>query len=149
MRSYKRRRSIAITHEIMVALKSVPGERVSSLAGKIVIGERDPVRVPEFQSGVKFISMRESLFLSIQARAERISESARSTFRGLLTGRLPPLGKEELAAGMELAGAMEALRRGQDVVSGQTVAEIHSENAANISISNSNFEHRFGGVHYF
>lgn len=155
MPSFKIRRSIGISNELALALEAASGGRkVSAFANKIILGELGPVPEPKTSSSGKFISMRESLFLSIQTRADKIGETARSTFRGLLTGRLPPLEKGEIAAGIELAKTREMLRAEREFADRKVVEACFGEappssGKSSAPLVNSESGQHFGGVHYF
>jgi len=117
-KSKKRRRSINIYPTIISALKEEAKSRgvksPTTLASMIVIGEAKALTVDVPLEGKrKGVSMTEATWLSIKARAEKISEAQGvaigqpTIFTEIILGKISPLSEEEISLGLTQARQRE------------------------------------------
>jgi len=117
-KSKKRRRSINIYPTIISALKEEAKSRgvksPTTLASMIVIGEAKALTVDVPLEGKrKGVSMTEATWLSIKARAEKMSEAQGvaigqpTIFTEIILGKISPLSEEEISLGLTQARQRE------------------------------------------
>jgi len=112
--SVKRRRAINIDKAIIESLK-IESQRLglkshTALASKIFVGEARAISISSKAGKSLGVSMRESLWLSIRSRASSRNVSNVSAAHGILLGEDPPLRREEIEEGLNLARIRESER---------------------------------------
>ena len=130
--SAKRRRAISINERLVIRLNAraatlneitrlgeteckkpkgrVPKITPTGLALQILLGEARPIGPYIPNKTRKHISMRESYWLSLRVRGEKVGFGAPKVAALILEGKLEPLTKEEISEGERIARERESKR---------------------------------------